>query len=194
MNSTPEDMKPERITRLLDDVNRDTPGAADRLLAVIYDELHGLAAAHMRRERSDHTLQPTALVHEAFLRLLGEGEPHWNNRGHFFSAVALVMRRILVDYARRRLAERRGGRRTREPLDDVVEALCANPDEMLAIDDALTRLEAVDETKAKIVRLRFFAGLTNEEVAEQLGVSARTVKREWRFARAWLYRAIAADT
>lgn len=185
--------EPSEVTRLLDLAGGGAADAEAQLLALIYDELHALATAQMRRERNHHTLQATALVHEAYLRLMGDSATDWQSRAHFFGAAAQAMRRILVDYARRRQAQRRGGDAQREPLEDVVEANGLSTDELLSLDDALRTLESTDPRKAEIVRLRFFAGLTNEDVAAALDSSVRTVKREWRFARAWLYRAMSHD-
>ncbi len=179
------------LTQILGDVNQGDRTALVRLLSLVYDELHKLAARQMDRERSDHTLQPTALVNEAYMRLLGGENMHWQNRAHFFGAAAEAMRRILVDHARARQALKRGGDQDRVPLDeadDVFERTAIGGDEMIAIDEALKKLADFDAKKRRIVELRFFAGLTVEETAEILDISARTVKREWRFAKAWLYR------
>ena len=181
---------PGEVTHILEEVGRGDPAARVRLMSLVYDELHKLASACMRGERKDHTLQPTALVHEAYLRLVGEREVRWQNRAHFFGAAAEVMRRILVDHARSRLAAKRGGDRAKLPLDDLVDWSDEQPENVIAIDEALEALEVHDAQKGQIVKLRFFAGLTAEEVAEVLEVSVRTVKRQWRYTKAWLYREI----
>jgi len=162
----------------------------NRLFPVVYAELRAAARAHLRHERSDHTLQATALVHEAYMRLLGGAYPVWNDRQHFFRAAAEAMRRILVEHARRRARVKRGGNPVRVSLGDVDSATQYDPEEILALDDAIRRLEDQDPTLADVVRLRFFAGLSVEETARMLDVSERTVKREWAFARAWLYEAL----
>lgn len=181
------------VTRALEALKDGQPEARHELLDLVYRELHQLAAGQMRRERANHTLQPTALVHEAYVRLLGNEPTDWENRAHFFGAAAEVMRRILVDHARARSAAKRGGGVPREPLSDLAQGLRVDPDELLAIDEALTRLADQDPQRALVVQLRFFAGLTAEEIAEATESSVRTVKRQWRFARAWLYREIGRD-
>ena len=153
------------ITRILDAMAAGDPEAGARLFECIYDELHVLAAAQMRGERADHTLQPTALVHEAYVRLLGFQKTEWANRTQFFGAAAEVMRRILVDHARAHQAAKRGGGRAKAPLDSRAAAASSSPDELLAIDEALCALEEADPEKARIVKLRFFAGLSHEETA-----------------------------
>jgi len=184
---------PSEVTQVQEAVGQGDETASTRLMSLVYDELHKLASACMRHERPDHTLQATALVHEAYLRLVGESDVHWQSRAHFFGAAAEVMRRILVDHARARLAVRRGGDRARLPLDEMLDWTEQQPREVVSIDEALAALEAFDERKGKIVKLRFFGGLTTEEIAELLDVSVRTVKREWRYAKAWLYREIRHD-
>jgi len=164
----------------------------DRLFPLVYDELRTLARAQLRRERADHTLQPTALVHEAWLRLLGDDRPPWTDRRHFFRAAAEAMRRILVEHARKRNRLKRGGRQVRVELGAGNEpAGWDDLDGLLALDEAIRRLESQDPQAAEVVRLRFFAGLSVEEAAAATGLSERTVKREWAFARAWLYDALA---
>ena len=185
-------------TRTRDDVTRILDGAGDlsrqqvleRLVPVVYDELRTLAAAHLRRERSDHTLQPTALVNEAYLRLVGAHHPPWQDRGHFFRAAAEAMRRILIEHARKRSRQKRGGGRVRVSLSDVGPASWDEPEHVLALDEALRRLEEQDPRSAEVVQLRYFGGLSVQETAEALGLSERTVKREWTFARAWLHDAL----
>lgn len=165
---------------------------AARLFAIVYDELRRLAAAALRRERADHTLQPTALVHEAFLRLVDVPEDRWNDRGHFIALAARAMRRVLVDHARGRNALKRGNAEVRVPFEDVDIAAGEPGDvDLVALDDVLERLAALDARQARIVELRFFGGLTVEETAALIGSSPRTVKRDWQMARAWLRRELA---
>jgi RNA polymerase sigma factor (TIGR02999 family) len=175
------------VTQVLEAVDRGDPRAADQLLPLVYGELRRLARALMAKTPPGNTLQPTALVHEAYLRLVGDVDPGWNSRGHFFSAAARAMRRILVEQARRKAAARHGGHQKR--LDaDVVELPIATPsDDVLALDEALERLQARDKRKADVVMLKYFAGLTTAETAMMLGISTRTAERDWRFARALLY-------
>ncbi|MHC5113885.1 MAG: ECF-type sigma factor [Planctomycetota bacterium] len=161
--------------------------AAQRLLPLLYDELRRLAAARMGRLAPGQTLQPTALVHEAYMRVVGEADPGWDGRGHFFAAAARAMRNIIVDQARRRAALKRGGGRVRMPLDDADLAIQPPREDVLALDEAMKRLEADDPRKGEIVNLRYFAGLTVEETAASLGVSVGTVEREWRYIRSWLH-------
>ena len=179
------------ITLILQAVGRGEKQASEELLPLVYDELRQLAAARMAREAAGHTLQPTALVHEAWMRLAGGDEAKsWQNRAHFFGAAAEAMRRILIERARRKSRLKRGSGQV--PLDiaelDIAEAL--PDDKVLLVDEALERLKAEDPEKARIVVLKFFGGLTNEEVAEILGVNERTVRRQWNFARAWLFDCI----
>jgi len=167
------------------------PAHSAPLDALLYAELRALAADFLRRERSNHTLQPTALVHEAWIRLSDQVGSPWDNRAQFFAIAAQAMRRILIDHARRRQADKRGVGRQRITLaSDITPPLDAAEVDLLALDDALDRLAALDARQAKIVELRFFAGLTVDEVAEAIGVSARTVAGDWRLARAWLSRAL----
>jgi RNA polymerase sigma factor (TIGR02999 family) len=166
---------------------------AEDLDALLYGELRALAADFLRRERSDHTLQPTALVHEAWIRLSAQAGSPWDDRAQFFAIAAQAMRRILIDHARRRRADKRGGGRQRITLaSDITPPLDSSGVDLLALDEALDRLAALDARQARVVELRFFAGLTVDEVAEALSVSARTVASEWRLARAWLSRALDA--
>ena len=163
--------------------------AGDRLLVAIYDELHRQAARAMRREGDAHTLQPTAVVHEAYLRLVDQRRVEWRNRAHFFGVAAQMMRRVLVDHARARLADKRGGAMQRVPLGDAGAAPAQDDDlDVLALHDALERLAVLDPDQARLVELRYFGGLGIEDTAEALGVSPATVKREWAVARAWLRR------
>jgi RNA polymerase sigma factor (TIGR02999 family) len=176
------------ITQLLRAMEQGEERAADRLLAVVYDELRQLAAAKMAHESPGQTLQPTALVHEAWLRLGGDGQPGWQNRRHFFGAAAEAMRRVLIDNARRKHAIRHGGDLEREDVDDLVLEIVAPapPDELLQVHEALERFAVEDARKAELVKLRYFVGMSLEEAAEVLGVSERTAKRDWAYARAWL--------
>lgn len=184
------------FTLLLDKISAGEPGAADRLFPLVYEELRQLAAAKMARERAAQTLQPTALVHEAWLRLGGEAQPHWQNRAHFFGAAAEAMRRILIDRARRRHALRHGGDRVRvdaEELERVASFDPASDDQLLAVHEALERFAAVEPRKAEMVKLRYFVGLTLEETAATLGIPFGTAKRWWSYSRAWLYRELQSE-
>lgn len=179
------------VTRLIEAAARGEAGASERLLERVYGELRMLAAAQMRHERAGHTLQATALVHEAYLRLLGKEGIAWAGRGHFFRAAAESMRRILIDHARARKADKRGGGRQALALAGVADAIAAeDPGGLLALDDAIVRLEQVDPEAASVVRLKFYAGLTDQSAAEALGISERTVRRNWVFARGWLRDAL----
>ncbi|HBL30219.1 MAG TPA: RNA polymerase subunit sigma-70 [Acidobacteria bacterium] len=176
------------ITQLLQRWSQGDRAAADEILPLVYGELRRIAEGHFRRERPGHTLQATALVHEAWLRLAEESGLQWQSRVQFFGLVAHLIRRILVDHARRQNRLKRGGGAFRVDLEEAMEVAAGRPPELEALDDALERLAAVDPRKARVVELRFFAGLTMEETAESLGVSVETVGREWRRARAWLYQ------
>jgi RNA polymerase sigma factor (TIGR02999 family) len=180
------------VTHILSAIEQGDPHAAEQLLPLVYDELRRLAARRLAGEGPGHTLQPTALVHEAYLKLVGPDPQHaWNGRVHFFAAAAEAMRRILIDHARRKHRARRGGRMKRvelEDLDDIdLVTDSGGADQLLALDKALTQLAAADPRRAELVRLRYFAGLTLEQAAELLGVSRATADRHWAFARAWLY-------
>jgi RNA polymerase sigma factor (TIGR02999 family) len=181
------------VTRILNAVEQGDPMAANQLLPLVYDELRKLAAARMSNESAGHTLQPTALVHEAWLRLTSE-EPAtpFVNRSHFFAAAAEAMRRILIDRARRKATGKRGGGWQRLDLDNVEIAADADDDTLLRVDEALEKLAQEEPKAAEIVKLRFFAGLTLEEAGQALGFTERTAKRHWAFARAWLYDAMKA--
>jgi RNA polymerase sigma factor (TIGR02999 family) len=177
------------VTRLLDAAAAGDRQATADLLPLVYDELRRLAAAHLGGEPAGHTLQPTALVHEAYLRLVGGGPAaDWNGRGHFFGAAAEAMRRILVESARRKGRQRHGGGRRRVDLDAAAPCSDEPIDDVLDLDDALTRLAAVDAAAARLVQLRYFTGLTMPEAAAALGVPLRSAERDWTFARAWLHR------
>ncbi|MCA1816766.1 MAG: sigma-70 family RNA polymerase sigma factor [Acidobacteria bacterium] len=177
------------VTALLAAWSDGDESAYDRLVPLVYEELHRLAHRYMRRERDDHTLQTTALVGEAYLRLVGQ-RVEWQSREHFFATSARLMRRILVDHARARGYRKRGGGARRVPLEDVLEMSDERAAELVALDEALDALARMDERKARVVELRFFGGLEVEETARLLGVSPNTVKRDWRAARAWLYKAV----
>ena len=164
--------------------------ARERMLPLIYDELRSLAAEYLRRERPGHTLQPTALVHEAYVRLIDQRSVDWTNRAQFIGLAAVMMRRILVNHARDRIAAKRGGAAERVPLTIVAEQIGTAEVDLLGLHDALERLAALDARKGQIVELKFFGGLTMDEIASTVDVSRATVEREWAFARAWLYRAI----
>lgn len=176
------------VSALLRAASEGDPAAAERLLPVVYDELHRIASAYMRRERPDHTLQATALVHEAFLRLAGSdpGATRYESLRHFIAAAAVAMRRILVNHAKARAAEKRGGGEVVLALDDVAEEFARRSVNLLALDEALGRLAALDARQARLVELRFFGGMTFEDCARTLGLSVRTVHYEWAHARAWL--------
>jgi RNA polymerase sigma factor (TIGR02999 family) len=182
------------VTRILSAIEQGDPSAAEELLPLVYEELRQLAAEKMAGERPGHTLEATALVHEAYLRLVGSGgEPHWNGRSHFFAAAAEAMRRILIDNARRKHALKRGGQARRVELDAVELAECPADDRLLALEEALLRLAARDPVKGELVKLRYFAGLTIQEAAAVLGISTATAERYWAYARAWLQTEIAAS-
>jgi RNA polymerase sigma factor (TIGR02999 family) len=181
------------ITRILSALDGGDANAAEELLPLVYDELRKLAAARMTHEAPDHTLQATALVHEAYLRLIGSQPTPWSGRGHFFAAAAEAMRRILLNRARDRHRQKRGGDRRRVNLDSVELAVDAPPEELEELDECLTRLAEENAECAQVVKLRFFAGLTLSETAAALGVSPSTAKRHWAYARAWLYDAMRPD-
>ena len=180
------------VTRILSAIEAGDPSAAEQLLPLVYDELRKLAAQRLAQEKPGLTLQATALVHEAYLRLVPDapGQAAFENRGHFFAAAAEAMRRILVDNARRKRSRKHGGGRMRQDLDAVDIAIPEIPEDVLALDEALTRLAATDQAAAQLVHLRFFAGLPLAEIAPMLGMSARTADRLWAYARAWLHQEI----
>jgi RNA polymerase sigma-70 factor (ECF subfamily) len=175
------------VTRLLVRLTDGDGGALEELLPLVYAELRRLAAGYLRRERPGHTLQPTALVNEAYLRLVDQSQVRWQNRAHFMGVAAQMMRRILVDHARGQRAEKRGGDFQKLSLDENIDVSGERAEELVALDEALERLAELDPQKSRIVELRFFGGLSVEETAEVIGVSAPTVKRQWRMAKAWLY-------
>jgi RNA polymerase sigma factor (TIGR02999 family) len=179
------------VTRILSAIEQGDPHAASQLLPLVYDELRRLAAEKMAREKPGQTLQATALVHEAYPRLVDvEQAQHWNSRGHFFAAAAEAMRRILVDNARRKRSRKRGGDLLRQDLEAIDLAAPEGPEDLVALDEALNKLAATDRTAADLVQLRFFAGLPLSEVAQLLGISPRTADRLWAYARAWLHQEV----
>ncbi len=177
------------ITKILFELKNGEQHALDELLPLVYDELRRLANSYLKKERSNHTLQPTALVHEAYLRLIGQNEIEWQNRAHFFGISARLMREILIEYARMKDRQKRGGEfKTQIALDDAVSFSSQKELDIIVVDEALTKLEKLDERQARIVEMKFFGGLTVEEIAEVLGISAATVKREWSTAKLLLYK------
>jgi RNA polymerase sigma factor (TIGR02999 family) len=176
------------VTLILQAVGRGEKQASEELLPLVYEELRRMAAARMAREAAGHTLQPTALVHEAWMRLVGDEERSWENRAHFFGAAAEAMRRILVESARRKGRSKRGNRPERVVIDEIDIADATPGEEVVLIDEALKELETLDAERARVVVLRFFGGLNNDEVAENLGIGKRTVERHWAFAKVWLFK------
>ena len=183
---------PGDVTRLLAAWSQGDTGALEELIPLVYDELHRLAEQYLGREPAGVTLQPTAVVHEAYLKLVDQKRVTWKNRGHFFAVAAQAMRRLLVDHARRRDAAKRGGSVTLVPLEAAGPAVAPKEADVLALDRALVKLAALDATQAKVVELRYFGGLTLDETADVLGSSASTVGRVFRLAKAWLYRELSA--
>ncbi len=180
----------QEVTQVLVDWSKGDQNAPDRLMPLVYEELRKLARNYLQRERSDHTLQATGLVHEAYLRLVDQSSMTWQNRAHFFAVAAQVMRRILVDHARAHRAEKRGGEREKIEFDEALAPSGEKAVDLIALDDALHDLVTFDPRQSRIVEMRFFGGLTNEEIGDVLGISPRTIKREWRLAKAWLRREI----
>jgi RNA polymerase sigma factor (TIGR02999 family) len=178
------------VTVILDAIQKGDPKAAEELLPLVYQELRKLAASKLAQQPPDQTLQPTALVHEAYIRLLGDGSHSWQDRRHFFAAAAEAMRHLLVDRARRKASERHGGGWRRVDLDNVEVATKTTDDNILLINEALEKLTVHDPATAELVKLRFFAGLTFPQAADVLGLSERTAKRSWAYARAWLFKEI----
>ncbi len=185
--------QPTQVTQLLEAVTGGRPGAAEELVPLVYQELRRLARWLVAREPAGSSLQATALVHEAYLRLVGNSELAWRDRAHFFRAAAQAMRRILTEHARRRGRIKHGGGRRREPLDEAATIPAADTLDVLALDEAITRLSAVDARKGEVVSLRYFAGLSIEETAQALEVSPATVKNDWIYARAWLHRELSGE-
>ena len=177
------------VTLLLQEINAGDRNAPEKLLPLVYDELRKLAKAYLQNERRDHTLQATALVHEAYIRLVDWENVSWQNRAHFFAVAAQIMRRVLVDYAREKKAKKRDGGQ-KLTLDEAISFSNRREVDLIVLDEALENLAKLDETQAKVVELRFFGGLTIEETAHTLNISATTVKREWTAAKAWLYKTL----
>lgn len=188
MSSTEQD-----VTKLLRDWSDGEQKAFDELLPIVYNELRRLAHNYLNRERSDHTLQTTALVHEAYLKLVDQREVKWQNRAHFFAISAQAMRRILIDKARRHAAVKRGEAPEKLSLDDALNLSTDSDETMLALDEALNELETIDPQQSRVIELRYFGGLTIEETAEVMNLSPATIKREWAMARAWLYKKITGE-
>jgi RNA polymerase sigma-70 factor, ECF subfamily len=181
---------PGDVTLLLKAMNRGDKAAADQLLPLVYSELHRLAKSYMSRERRDHTLQPTALINQAYLRIAQQENVEWQNHAHFIGFAANVMRRVLVDHAREHNAAMRGGGRVRVDLDEGIAVSKERSSEILLLEEALTRLETLNPRQAKVVEMRYFGGLSVEEVASVLGIAPRSVKRDWALARMWLFEEI----
>jgi len=182
------------VTRILNAIEGGDPKAVDQLLPLVYEELRRLAARRMAREKPGQTLQATALVHEAYIRLVGSEAQNWTGRTQFFTAAAEAMRRILIENTRRKQSLKRGGARKRADLDEAVLAVEGPSEDILALDEALTRLARDEPVTAELVKLRYFVGLTLEQAAELLGITRRTATRHWTFAQAWLYKQIATDS
>ena len=185
--------QPGEVTQLLIELRAGKREAEDKLIPLVYAELRRLAAHYLRGERVDHTLQPTALVHEAYIRLTKVREVDWQSRSHFFATAATLMRRILVDHARAQKAEKREALRNTVCLEDALVVSPTRSSDLIALDEALSRLAQIDPRRGRIVELRFFGGLSEEETGTVLGISARTVKRDWRIAKAWLYDELNRD-
>ena len=186
-------MSTQNITQLLERWGTGNKEVLDELLPIVYDELRRQAARYLRRERIGHTLQTTALIHEAYIRLVDQRNVRWQNRAHFFGIASQLMRRILVDHARTKKRAKRGGSDIRVSLTDIVASTKAEDLDVIALDEALNRLATIDQQQARVVELRFFSGLTVEETAEVLSISPATVKRDWSMAKAWLHREISNE-
>jgi RNA polymerase sigma-70 factor (ECF subfamily) len=184
METTPTSL----ITQRLVAWSNGDPEALEGLMQLVYNELRRLANHYLRSERPDHTLQPTALVHEAYLRLTGQNQVHWQNRAHFFGVAAQMMRRVLVDHARANCRVKRGGPAYKLSFDDAINLFQSQDEQMVELDEALTRLRQIDSRKGEVVELRYFGGMSVEETAEILGISCNTVIRDWNMAKAWLYQ------
>lgn len=185
---------PSDVTAILKRIRDADDSGYQDLLPVVYDELRQMAAGYLRQERLDHTLQPTALVHEAYLKLVDQNIADWKDRRHFFAVAARAMRQVLIDYARRHRAAKRGGNRLKFTLDQAPAPLAPATVDLVALDDAMAELERLDARKSRVVELRFFGGLTNEEAAGELGVSPKTTEADWYMARAWLRRALGDES
>ena len=182
------------VTRILSEIEQGDPSAAEQLLPLVYEELRRLAAQKMAQEAPGQTLQATALVHEAYVRLVDvEKAQHWDSRGHFFAAAAEAMRRIVIDNARRKQRPKHGSDRKRVPLDDAVSVAETPSEDLLALDEALSKLADTDKSLAELVNLKYFAGLTSNEAAKILGVSPRSIDRQWSYARAWLHQELCGE-
>lgn len=177
-----------QITQLLVEWGGGNQSALENLIPLVYDELHRIAKRYMRQQSAGHTFQTTELIHEAYLKLAKQDDQNWQNRAHFFGVAAQAMRHILVDYARSKQSQKRGGWQEKVTLDEKAAISIQRSEEMLSLDEALNRLAELDERKSRVVELKYFGGLTNEEVAEVLKVSPETVKRDWKFSRTWLLR------
>jgi RNA polymerase sigma-70 factor (ECF subfamily) len=184
---------PHEVTAILQEWQRGDPGAPERLFPLIYDELRRRASYYISRERKDHTLQPTALVHEAYLRMVDQTSPSIENRLHFYAIASRVMRQVLVDHARSRNAEKRGGAAQRLAIDDIQISADHAAGDVLQLNEALGRLEKLDKRKCNVVDMRFFGGLKESEIAAVLGVNEKTVRRDWQFAKVWLYRELSTE-
>ena len=185
--------RPENITELLASYGRGDKESLDQLMPIVYEELRRQAARYLRREQAGHTLQTTALIHEAYVRLVDQRNMQWQNRAHFFGIAAQMMRRILVDHARSKKRAKRGGSEVRVSLDEATVAVKGQDLDVVALDEALQRLAEIDEQQSKVVELRFFSGLSVEETAEVMGISKSTVKRDWSMAKAWLHRELSGQ-
>lgn len=188
MSSTTPHNAVDNATQILQQVNAGDRNAAEQLFPLVYDEFRAMAARRLRQERPDHTLQPTALVHEAYMKLIDQTRINWQGRQHFFAIAAQAMRRVLIDHARQHRRQKRGGGRAKVSLDETVVLSPQRSDELILLDETLQRLAQVDPRQARIVELRFFGGLTVEEAAQIIGVSKRTVEGDWTMAKAWLKR------
>jgi RNA polymerase sigma-70 factor, ECF subfamily len=188
------EMASHRITQLLVDWSGGDEGAHEQLFPLVYEQLRRMARGYMRRQPSDHTFQTTELIHEAYLKLAGQNEKNWQNRAHFFGVAATAMRHILVDYARSKQTRKRAGWQARITLAENTHIAAGSEDQIVSLNEALTRLAVLDERKSRVVELKFFGGLKIEEIAEVLRLSPDTVKRDWRFARTWLLRELAGES